>query len=118
MMHAMKKYVEENRHIVEDDQWKKPAKEGGGEMNLQFVNRHRSWFYSAGMALFIALWLISGTFGDNDSSEIAVSATSTSIENPRNKVRVRTQSAESITRTIVVNGKTAPARSCRTRRRD
>jgi len=79
-------------------------------MNLQFVNRHRSWFYSAGMALFIALWLISGTFGDNDSSEIAVSTTSTSIENPRNKVRVRTQSAESITRTIVVNGKTAPAR--------
>jgi len=78
-------------------------------MNLQFIQRHRSWFYSAGMALFIALWLVSGTFGDDDS-QIAVNATNETIESPQNKVRVRTQTAETITRTIAVNGKTAPAR--------
>jgi multidrug efflux system membrane fusion protein len=79
-------------------------------MNTAFVQKHRSWFYSAGIALLITLWLVSGTFGNGDSDELAVNSTDTAVENPQNKVRVRTQSAESITRTIVVNGKTAPAR--------
>jgi multidrug efflux system membrane fusion protein len=79
-------------------------------MNTEFVRKHRSWFYSAGIALLITLWLVSGTFGGDNDDQITLDATNTSIENPQNKVRVRTQSAESITRTIVVNGKTAPAR--------
>jgi multidrug efflux system membrane fusion protein len=78
-------------------------------MNLDYLRKHRSWFYSAGIALLITLWLVSGTFG-NDGSEITVNTANTSVANPQNKVRVRTQSAETITRTIVVNGKTAPAR--------
>lgn len=79
-------------------------------MNTEIFRKHRSWFYSAGMALLITLWLVSGTFSNDDGSEIAVAASNTSVENPQNRVRVRTQSAETITRTIVVNGKTAPAR--------
>jgi multidrug efflux system membrane fusion protein len=79
-------------------------------MNMEFFQKHRSWFYSTGMAVLIALWLISGSFGDDGSSEIAVNSPANAVENPQNRVRVRTQSAESITRTIVVNGKTAPAR--------
>lgn len=79
-------------------------------MNTEFFRKHRSWFYSAGMALLITLWLLSGTLGSDDNNQVAIDASGTKIENPQNKVRVRTQSAESITRTIVVNGKTAPAR--------
>jgi multidrug efflux system membrane fusion protein len=79
-------------------------------MNPDFIQKHRSWFYSAGIALLITLWLVSGSFGSDDNSEIAVSAANTSSANPQSKVRVRTQSAETITRTIAVNGKTAPAR--------
>ena len=79
-------------------------------MNPDFIQKHRSWFYSAGIALLITLWLVSGSFGSDDNSEVAVSAVKSSSENPQSKVRVRTQSAETITRTIVVNGKTAPAR--------
>jgi multidrug efflux system membrane fusion protein len=79
-------------------------------MNPAFIQKHRSWFYSAGIALLITLWLVSGSFGSDDNSEIAVSAANTSSANPQSKVRVRTQSAETITRTIAVNGKTAPAR--------
>jgi len=79
-------------------------------MNPDIIQEHRSWFYSAGIALLITLWLVSGSFGSDDNSDVAVSTVETSSENPQSKVRVRTQSAETITRTIVVNGKTAPAR--------
>jgi multidrug efflux system membrane fusion protein len=72
--------------------------------------KHRSWYYSAGMAVLISLWLLSGTIGDDtDDSESAV-ASIPALDAPHSKVRVRTQSAEEIVRTIVVNGKTAPAR--------
>jgi multidrug efflux system membrane fusion protein len=79
-------------------------------MNPDIIQEHRSWFYSAGIALLITLWLVSGSFGSDDNSDVAVSTVETSSKNPQSKVRVRTQSAETITRTIVVNGKTAPAR--------
>lgn len=69
---------------------------------------HRSWFYSGGIALLITLWLVSGTFGSGESE--ATSADVAPLVAPQSKVRVRTQSAEEIVRTIVVNGKTAPAR--------
>ena len=71
---------------------------------------HRSWFYSGGIALLITLWLVSGTFGDGASESEATSAEVAQSIAPQSKVRVRTQSAEEIVRTIVVNGKTAPAR--------
>ena len=79
-------------------------------MNFRAIEKHRSWFYSAGMAVLITLWLLSGAIGNDSRDDIAVHATNVPGESPRSKVRVRTQSAETITRTIVVNGKTAPAR--------
>ncbi len=77
-------------------------------MELGNFNRYRSWAISAGIAIAVTLWLLSGQFG-SDAAEIEevdapVAATS------KNAVRVRTQSAEEVMRTIVVNGKTAPAR--------
>ncbi len=80
-------------------------------MNLGKFEKYRSWFYSAGIAILVLAWLISGQFADHDdlaadSSSAAIRTTAT----PLGKVRVRTQIAEEITRTIVVNGKTAPAR--------
>ena len=77
-------------------------------MELGNFNRYKSWAISAGIAITVTLWLLSGQFG-SDAAEIEevdapVAATS------KNAVRVRTQSAEEVMRTIVVNGKTAPAR--------
>jgi multidrug efflux system membrane fusion protein len=76
---------------------------------LDTLNEHRSWLMSAGIALLVATWLLSGQL-DGDPAEPTVPEMS-SIERPsQSSVRVRTQSAEEIMRTIVVNGKTAPAR--------
>jgi len=80
-------------------------------MNLGNLSKHRSWLYSAGIATLVTLWLLSGQVGsetedaDNSGDQLA-----TSTEAPQSKVRVRTQDAEEIVRTISVNGKTAPAR--------
>jgi multidrug efflux system membrane fusion protein len=79
-------------------------------MNSEFLSRHRSWFYSGGIALLIMIWLASGSLGNDGSPANDVNARATSIAAPQSKVRVRTQTAEEIVRTIVVNGKTAPAR--------
>jgi multidrug efflux system membrane fusion protein len=79
-------------------------------MNTEFFARHRSWIYSAGMALLITLWVLSGSFGSDDIEESESASPVTVVEAPRSSVRVRTQSAEEIVRTIVVNGKTEPAR--------
>ena len=73
--------------------------------------RHRSWFYSAGIAVFITLWLLSGAIGGND--EVADEPQARVIDAPSSKVRVRTQSAEEIVRKIIVNGETAPSRTVR-----
>jgi len=70
---------------------------------------HRSWFYSGGIAVLISLWLLSGTLGSDETGNAAAPAVNESMAK-NSKVRVRTQSAEEIVRTIVVNGKTAPAR--------
>jgi multidrug efflux system membrane fusion protein len=72
--------------------------------------KHRSWYYSAGIAVLITLWLLSGTIGDDVGENDAAIADLPALEAPHSKVRVRTQSADEIVRTIVVNGKTAPAR--------
>jgi multidrug efflux system membrane fusion protein len=71
-------------------------------------SQHRSWFYSAGIAVLIALWVLSGVFEEEEVS--TVDNDSAPVESTHSKVRVRTQTAEKIVRTISVNGKTAPAR--------
>ena len=79
-------------------------------MNGEQFARHRSWFYSGGIATLITLWLLSGTLGDDDGENSAATYSDSESTAQHSKVRVRTQSAEEIVRTIVVNGKTAPAR--------
>ena len=78
----------------------------------QFVKEHRSWLFSAAIAILVVVWLLSGQLGGDepafDSTEVAV-ADATEVTT-KSSVRVRTQSAEEVLRTIVVNGKTAPAR--------
>jgi multidrug efflux system membrane fusion protein len=82
-------------------------------MNLRKLAEHRSWLISAGMAALVALWLLSGA-GERADEEPAGSAAGTSAadgdKQTRSSVRVRTQTAEEVERTIVVNGQTAPAR--------
>ncbi len=75
------------------------------------IDRYKSWLISAGMVVAVSLWLISGQFGD--TTEVATSSVITDAGRnaSKNAVRVRTQSAEKVMRTITVNGKTAPARS-------
>jgi len=80
-------------------------------MDLGNFEKYRSWFYSAGIAILIAGWLLSGQFGNSDDTTgERGDAIAKSTIAPQSKVRVRTQIAEEVTRTIVVNGKTAPAR--------
>jgi len=77
---------------------------------LRNFEKYRSWFYSAGIAILVTVWLLSGQFSDDDTSAQRSAAATQSENSSQGKVRVRTQIAEEITRTIVVNGKTAPAR--------
>ena len=79
-------------------------------MIIEAWAKHRSWFYSAGIATLITVWLLTGIVGSEDADDSASQAATTSVAAPQSKVRVRTQSAEEIVRTIVVNGETAPAR--------
>jgi len=79
-------------------------------MTLRNFEKYRSWFYSAGIAILVTVWLLSGQFSDDDTSAQRSAAATQSENSSQGKVRVRTQIAEEITRTIVVNGKTAPAR--------
>ncbi len=72
------------------------------------INKYKSWFMSGGIVLVVVIWLLSGQLGSDDTQSI-VSSEAPNVE-PDNAVRVRTQSAEAVMRTIVVNGKTAPAR--------
>lgn len=78
-------------------------------MNLGNIKKYKSWLTSAGIAVAITIWLISGKMFDrNDESVVAESSTvETDI---RTSVRIRAQTAEEVTRTITVNVKSAPAR--------
>jgi multidrug efflux system membrane fusion protein len=79
-------------------------------MEFGKLKKFRSWLISAGLAVLITLWLASGQFG-NETPEAAPSSVIASVAPAqRSSVRVRTQSAEEILRTIIVNGQTAPAR--------
>jgi multidrug efflux system membrane fusion protein len=78
-------------------------------MELDKLYKHRSWLISGGLTLLIGLWLLSGQI-DGGQQAAADAPLMTHSEAKRTSVRVRTQSAEVVTRTIVVNGKTEPAR--------
>lgn len=78
-------------------------------MNLGKLESYKSWLISAGIAVAIGAWLLSGQTGSNDESGNSVTA-SVDPGEIRTSVRVRSQIAEEVTRTITVNGKTAPAR--------
>ena len=77
-------------------------------MELGNFKRYKSWAISASIAVAVTLWLLSGQFG-SDAAETESDAAPVAAMN-KNAVRVRTQSAEEVMRTIIVNGKTAPAR--------
>lgn len=77
-------------------------------MELERFKRYKSWAISASIAVAVVLWLVSGQFGSNAAETEAVPAPTVAAN--KNAVRVRTQSAEEVMRTIIVNGKTAPAR--------
>ncbi len=79
-------------------------------MDLGKVKKFRSWLISAGIAVLVTVWLASGQFAEDAPEESTASVTTTAAPAQQSSVRVRTQSAEEIMRTIVVNGKTAPAR--------
>ncbi len=80
-------------------------------MELGNVKRYKSWAISASIAIAVTLWLVSGQFGSDAAETETVEAPVVAVN--KNAVRVRTQSAEEVMRTIVVNGKTAPARVVR-----
>jgi len=78
------------------------------------LKTHRSWLYSLGIALLIGLWLASGALGTDDApGEADTAVADVAGDDRRGSVRVRTQSAEEVQRTILVNGETAPARIVR-----
>ncbi len=79
-------------------------------MELGNIKKQKSWLISAGLAVTVVLWLVSGQFGDRKTNEHNAVIAGPSTTTNRDAVRVRTQAAEPVLRTIVVNGKTAPAR--------
>jgi len=72
-------------------------------------NRYKSWLMSAAIIAIVALWLASGQFGEQAPAPAAQVQSSNDTEK-RSSVRVRSQAAEQVMRTIVANGETAPAR--------
>ncbi|MEL7187332.1 MAG: hypothetical protein AAFN50_13010, partial [Pseudomonadota bacterium] len=79
-------------------------------MELGNIKQHKSWLLSAGIAAAIGLWLLSGQFGDDTPESSSPEITGGKTAPSKDAVRIRTQSAEAVQRTISVNGKTAPAR--------
>lgn len=78
-------------------------------LHIEKLGRHKSWLTSAGITVAIALWLTSGHVGGGTRS-YAGEQDADKGASPRATVRVRHQVAEEVTRNIVVNGRTAPAR--------
>jgi len=79
-------------------------------MDFGKLKKFRSWLISASIAILVVAWLASGQFGEDAPEEAKASVITTVAPSEQSSVRVRTQSAEEIMRTIVVNGETAPAR--------
>ena len=79
------------------------------KFDITRLGRYKSWLTSAGITVAIALWLASGHIGVGTRS-YANERSGPAIATPLPSVRVRHQVAEEVTRNIVVNGRTAPAR--------
>ncbi len=79
------------------------------KMELGNIKRYKSWLTSAAITLAISIWLFSGQFGEKENVPVAAGK-SMAQPQQRASVRVRQQAAEEVTRTITVNGRTAPAR--------
>ncbi len=91
------------------DQYRKNIEQEMARIIIENLSRHKSWITSAGITLAIALWLASGHIGGGTKSYEADHNAETHAA-PRASVRVRHQVAEEVTRNIIVNGRTAPAR--------
>ena len=78
-------------------------------MNKNELGKYKSWLTSAGIALAIGLWLTTGQL-PSDKPDTDATITEPSEQKTRSNVRTRTQTAESVTRMVVVNGNPAPAR--------
>jgi membrane fusion protein, multidrug efflux system len=74
------------------------------------IDKYKSWLLSGGIAVAVALWLISGQLGGSSTPASPPRDAASEPVASKGAVRVRTQSAEEVLRTIIVNGKTAPAR--------
>ena len=77
------------------------------------LNRYKSWLLSGGIIIAVVLWLASGQLTQNEPEPVGAIQPAAAASAQRNAVRVRTQSAEEVMRTIVVNGETAPSRIVR-----
>lgn len=81
------------------------------EMNFSTLSQYKSWLISGGIIVAVAFWLLSGQLGGSDAANTQGDKVSAEVPETQGAVRVRTQSAENVQRTITVNGKTAPART-------
>ena len=79
-------------------------------MKSEKLNRYRSWLLSGGIIIVVLLWLASGQFRQDAPEPVGAIQPAAAASAQRNAVRVRTQTAEKVMRTIVVNGETAPSR--------
>ena len=77
------------------------------------LNRYKSWLLSGGIIIAVVLWLASGQLAQEEHEPVGAIEPAAAANAQRNAVRVRTQSAEEVMRTIVVNGETAPSRIVR-----
>lgn len=73
------------------------------------LSRYKSWLTSAGITIAIGLWLASGHIGGGTKTYETEQDPQVAAA-PIASVRVRHQLAEEVTRNIIVNGRTAPAR--------
>jgi multidrug efflux system membrane fusion protein len=74
------------------------------------MNQYKPWLLSAGIITAVALWLISGQLGEETANGPVAGVVDSQSASAKGSVRVRTQTAELVQRTITVSGKTAPAR--------
>lgn len=79
-------------------------------MQHSTFDRYKSWLVSGVIAGVVAIWLLSGLYGDDAETETPTDVVSSVAATHKGAVRVRTQAAEKVLRTISINGKTAPAR--------
>jgi len=79
------------------------------KLELNKLRPYKSWLTSGGITIAIALWLASGYIGDGNKSHDTGQDPDVASA-PRTSVRVRHQTAVEVTRNIIVNGRTAPAR--------